>query len=575
MYKITLRLIGLVASKPYLTKAFVYSIFFDGPRATAQRVANKLNGFQQNFRSYRFSLSKPSTYFPPDFLTAYLVAETVIDKAPVIEIHKYQVSADGNHVYQDSFKIMSERESLGDILNKHAQKETSEFLLVASRVGTSADLITKIGDQVFLNKTKASAFYFDSEVKMTQGNILPHFRTGFSIEYLLSNDFVGNAIAFDRQALLSVGGFSPKHKGYALLTDILFKFWISKKEIFHVPEILQRERVGDQLFGGSSKTDAIEVRQQILKQMKVLGTVRPSSRVPGVFEIKPELSAKPLVSIIIPFKDGGEVLKRCFASVFSQTKYPRFEVVAVDNNSCENQTFDLVNQLKEDSRFHLLEYKHVFNYSAINNFAVEKCHGEFVILLNSDTEILSPDWIESLLHYSMQEGIGAVGGLLLYPDRSIEHAGVIIGLGGVAGHSHRGMPSHLNGYFSRPYCAQEVSALTAACLMVKKTIYQEIGGLNEKDLGVLYNDVDFCLRLRRGGYRNIYNPRCEAIHYESRTRGHDFSFSKINRRHREIDFMLDRYSSLFRDGDPFYSPHLGVEGQDFELKRGSIYCGRP
>jgi len=222
-----------------------------------------------------------------------------------------------------------------------------------------------------------------------------------------------------------------------------------------------------------------------------------------------------------------------------------------------------------DNRIKFIDYKDHFNYSKINNFAIQHANGEHLILLNNDIEIITPSWIESLLEHSQQEQIGVVGGKLYYPNNTIQHAGVIIGIGGVAGHSHKNLNRTFSGYFNRASIVQNLSAVTAACFMVKKSIYQKVGGLNQKDLAVSFNDVDFCLRVMEEGYLNIFTPYCEAYHNESLSRGFDCeNIEKSERAAKEVQYMFKRHCNFLKTGDPFYNPNLSLNFEDFRLKEG-------
>ncbi len=249
------------------------------------------------------------------------------------------------------------------------------------------------------------------------------------------------------------------------------------------------------------------------------------------------------------------------------TAYQHFEIIGVDNESREPETAALKEEMAGlDSRIRFISYPHPFNYSAINNFAVRESGGEHVVLMNNDIEVINIDWLDALLEHSQRPEVGAVGAKLYYKNNTIQHAGVIVGIAGFAGHSHRHFPRRSPGYFNRLCCIQDLSAVTAALLMVKKTVFQEVGGLDEEHLGTALNDVDFCLRLREKGYLNIFTPYCEAYHYESVSRGYEDTPEKQERFAQEISYFQERWVDILTAGDPYYNPQLTRDREDFSLR---------
>jgi len=261
---------------------------------------------------------------------------------------------------------------------------------------------------------------------------------------------------------------------------------------------------------------------------------------------------------------------RCFIEEIPRYKstYKIFEIIGISNNSNEQATFNEMQRLEKlDSRIKFYEYNVPFNYSDINNYAVNNyAKGEHIILLNNDIEIITPEWIESMLEHSQRDEVGCVGAKLYYPNDTIQHAGVIMGIGGIAGHSHKHFNRNNPGYISRLNLVQNFSAVTAACLMVKTKIFKELNGLNEENLKIAFNDVDFCLRVKENGYRNIFNPYCEAYHHESISRGHEDSLEKVERFNSEVDYMKERHNDILLKGDPYYNVNLTLYREDFGLR---------
>ena len=275
----------------------------------------------------------------------------------------------------------------------------------------------------------------------------------------------------------------------------------------------------------------------------------------------------PLISIIIPNKDHTEDLDRCIQSIEEKSTYKNYEYIIVENNSTEEETFAYYKKLElENPRAHVIYWDGIFNYSLINNFGAQHAKGEYFLLLNNDTEIINPDCLEELLGYCMRDDVGAVGARLYFEDDTIQHAGVVIGFGGIAGHCFVMQPRGYTGYCHRIICAQDYSAVTAACMMVKRSIFEQVGGLSE-ELQVAFNDIDFCMKIRKAGKLIVYNPYAELYHYESKSRGLEDTPEKVARFNREIAIFEKKWPDIFKTGDPYYNPNLTLDSQDFSLRR--------
>jgi glycosyltransferase involved in cell wall biosynthesis len=275
----------------------------------------------------------------------------------------------------------------------------------------------------------------------------------------------------------------------------------------------------------------------------------------------------PKVSLIIPTRNGYATLSRCVASICEKTSYPRYEIVIVDNQSDDPCTLEYLHDLEARHAARVLRYDHPFNYSAINNFAVDHAGGDVIGLVNDDIEVIAPDWLTEMLSQAIRPDIGAVGAKLYYPDGRLQHGGVIVGLGGVAGHSHKHYPREASGHFHRLSLVQNLSAVTGACLLVRRQIYKAVGGLDEKNLAIAFNDVDFCLRLREAGYRNLWTPYAELYHHESASRGPEDTPAKQARFAREVGYMKARWGKQLLE-DPYYSPNLTLDREDFSIAFG-------
>lgn len=263
----------------------------------------------------------------------------------------------------------------------------------------------------------------------------------------------------------------------------------------------------------------------------------------------------PKVSIVVPTRDRVELLRTCAEGVLKQTDYPDFELIVADNDSGEPETLAYMDEIASDPRVRIVRWPHPFNYSAINNFAARHARGEFLCLLNNDIEVIEPDWLFAMMREAVRPGVGAVGARLLYPDRTIQHAGVAIGIGNAAGHAHRGLEPGEPGYFAQALITRGASAVTAACLLVAKKHFDAVGGLDEEHLAVAYNDVDLCLKLQAAGLRNIYTPAATLIHHESKSRGLDFAPHHLERYMRELSVFQERWNTK-RVVDPWHHPQL-------------------
>lgn len=283
----------------------------------------------------------------------------------------------------------------------------------------------------------------------------------------------------------------------------------------------------------------------------------------GMYRVRYTIPAPDtLISLIIPTRNSLKLIKQCIDSIVSKTTYKNYEILIVDNNSDDPEVLNYFNSLIIDERIHIIRDERPFNYSALNNAAVCQAKGEYIALVNNDIEIITPEWLDEMLGLAIQPGVGVVGARLWYPNDTLQHGGVITGLGGLAGHSHKHLHKNGPGYFYRAQLIQSLSAVTAACLVVKKSIFQEVGGLDEVNLAVAFNDVDFCLRVLKAGYRNVWTPYAELFHHESATRGSEDTPEKKERFRNEMLYMKTRWGESLMN-DPAYSPNLTLDFEDF------------
>jgi O-antigen biosynthesis protein len=288
--------------------------------------------------------------------------------------------------------------------------------------------------------------------------------------------------------------------------------------------------------------------------------------VPNTYRVKyPIPDPAPLVSLLIPTRDRLNLIEPCVRSIIEKSTYKHFEILILDNGSCEPETLEFFEAIKkQDPRVNVISYDRPFNYSAINNYGVQQAKGSIIGLVNNDIEVINPDWLTEMVSQVSRSEIGCVGAKLYFENDTIQHGGVICSLGGVAGHSHKHFPRDHPGYFYRLLLPQSLSAVTAACLLVRRHVYEQVEGLDEENLRIAFNDVDFCLKVREAGYRNLWTPYAELYHYESISRGTEDTPEKQERFRAEIAFMQKKWGSML-DEDPFYSSNLTKDREDFSL----------
>ena len=301
-----------------------------------------------------------------------------------------------------------------------------------------------------------------------------------------------------------------------------------------------------------------------LERTGVKGTVSHTPDL-GFYRVKYPVQGHPLVSIIIPNKDEKETLEKCLESIKKNTLYDNYEIIIVENNSTTDEIFDYYRKISEDPRIHLICWKKEFNYSAINNFGVKNARGEYLLFLNNDVTVITEDWMGEMLGVCQRREVGAVGVKLIYPDNTIQHAGCVIGIGGIAGHMFVDMPADRTGYLHKASILQDMSAVTAACMMMKRSAFDKVGGFTE-ELAVAFNDVDLCLKTTKAGYLVVYDPYARLYHMESKTRGAENNEVKVRRFQREIEYMRCNWIDILKNGDPNYNKNLSLTKWNYSLR---------
>lgn len=398
-----------------------------------------------------------------------------------------------------------------------------------------------------------------------------HFKPDFAPDTLRANNYICHFSVFKRTLLQETELFRKECDG-SQDHDMILRLTAIAKNVVHVPGILYywRAHAGSVASNINAKTYCIDSAKRAvsdhLKSKGIYQTAIVSTRAfETIFRLQYQLTTNGMVSILIPNCDRVEKLRKCIEAIRSNS-YENYEVIIVENNSKEDATFAYYTELDRDKKIRVIRYEGEFNYAKINNFAAKEAKGEFLLLLNNDVEFRNNDFIKELLMYAQREDVGAVGAKLLFPDDTIQHAGIVIGLGAhrTAGHIHYKAENTHIGYMGRLCYAQNVSAVTGAALMVKKSDYDAVGGLDEK-FAVALNDVDFCLRLREKGLLNVFTPFAEGYHYESATRGLDTTGEKAKRYEEECELFKERWKDLLSKGDPYYNPNFTLDRSDYSL----------
>jgi O-antigen biosynthesis protein len=402
---------------------------------------------------------------------------------------------------------------------------------------------------------------YSDEDKLTAAGarVEPFFKPDWSPDLLLSMNYITHFAVFRRSHLQAIGGFRSGYEG-AQDYDLLLRITERTNRIAHIPKILYHWRMGHGSSAGSAsaKPFASESGRRAVGDALNRRGHEASVEVlaPGRYRARYKIHKSPLVSIIIPTRDQVRLLQQCVASIEEKTRYDPYEIVIIDNNSIDPETIHYLDALSDKHR--VLRYPQPFNFSAINNFGADQAKGEQLLFLNDDTQVIDAEWLTALVEQAQRPEVGAVGAKLLYPDNCIQHAGVTLGICGGAGHAFRKLPNNRTAYFGLADLTRNCSAVTAACMIVPRKVFNQVGRFDEK-LKVVYNDVDLCLRIRKQGYLILYTPFAVLYHFESATRGR-------LRPTREEELFCRRWSEAIRGGDPYYNPSLTLTREDWSLK---------
>ena len=472
-------------------------------------------------------------------------------------------------------RVISHQEPLRIAENTNAAIEaaTGDFIAFADHDDTLTAHALFSCVEAINERPETEVLYSDEDKMSIKGNrfFLPHFKPDFNLDLLCTVNYICHLFVVKKELLDQVGMLRPEFDG-AQDYDFIWRCVEATENIYHIPRILYHWRSHEDSTAENpeSKMYAFDAGQRAIEahyeRIGVKAEVYKGEYL-GLYRTRYIRDHDPLISILIPNKDHTADLERCISSIEEKSTYRNYEYIIIENNSTEEETFAYYKELEaRNPKVHVVYWDGPFNYSDINNFGAEYAKGEYLLLLNNDTEVINSDWLEEMLGYCMRPDVGIVGARLYYEDDTVQHAGVVLGFGGIAGHCFVQQPRGNTGYCHRIICAQNYSAVTAACMMVKKSAFDQVGGLSS-DLAVAFNDIDFCLKIQDAGYLVVYNPYVELYHYESKSRGLEDTPEKRERFNREIQTLESHWPEIFTKPDPYYNPNLTLKSQDFSLKR--------
>lgn len=475
-----------------------------------------------------------------------------------------------------------------DLLAPDALYEAVNLIRKGPETGTAVERTTGFGDGM-----RYDVVYTDEDKVDMEGKVhfQPHLKPDFNIDLLRSNNYITHFTLVRRELVEKVGGIRREYDG-AQDHDFILRCVEQASAVGHVPRILYhwRSHMESTSENPFSKQYAVDAGRRAveahLKRMDTAGEVTATKDM-GFYTVRYPYSGTPLVSIVIPSKDEVESLQKCLAAI-EKSEYRNYEVIIVENNSAP-ETFDYYrtiaprecNQqetvcyegtLSGGQRICVAVWKEGFNYSALNNFGVSHAKGDYLVLMNNDIEMIASDWLEEMLGTCQRKEVGIVGAKLYYPDDTVQHAGIVVGIGGnargIGQNMFIGLKRERSGYLHKASLTMDYSAVTAACLMVKRSVYEQVGGFEEK-LAVAFNDVDFCLKVRSQGFLVVYQPRVAAYHYESKSRGSEDSPEKVARFQEEIEYMRNHWIGILKNGDPYYNPNFSAVYPNYSLRDNS------
>ena len=491
-------------------------------------------------------------------------------KIPDVQIQKYIQELNSNKIV---YKNISQNLGISENTNVAISLSTGDYVAFCDHDDViSINALYEVVKAI--NSSDADFIYTDEDILENGIRKNPHFKPDFSPDLLTSYNYICHLCVVKRKLLDEVGLLNKEFDG-AQDYDFVLRATEKAKNIVHIPKVLYHWRAHETSTSYSSSAKEYvymagkRAIEEHFKRINIKAKVEILDE-PGRYRVKYDVIGNPKISIIIPNKDSKSDLKKCIDSIL-KSSYQNYEIVIVENNSKTKEIFDYYDKIQKDNdNIKVVSIKiDKFNYSLINNFGVKNSKGEYIVLLNNDTKVLSNDWMEEMLGICQRDDVGIVGAKLLYPDFKVQHAGVVVGIGGVAGHVNVNIAENEEGYFSRANVINNFSAVTAACLMIKRSIFEKIDGLDEK-LQVAFNDIDLCMKVRKLKYLIVFTPYAKLMHYESKTRGSEDTPEKIKRFESEMDVFKSKWKDELDRGDPYYNINLRLDKVNFEINTNKM-----
>lgn len=491
-------------------------------------------------------------------------------KIPDVQIQKYIQELNSNKIV---YKNISQNLGISENTNVAISFSTGDYVAFCDHDDViSINALYEVVKAI--NSSDADFIYTDEDILENGIRKNPHFKPDFSPDLLTSYNYICHLCVVKRKLLDEVGLLNKEFDG-AQDYDFVLRATEKAKNIVHIPKVLYHWRAHETSTSYSSSAKEYvymagkRAIEEHFKRINIKAKVEILDE-PGRYRVKYDVIGNPKISIIIPNKDSKSDLKKCIDSIL-KSSYQNYEIVIVENNSKTKEIFDYYDKIQKDNdNIKVVSIKiDKFNYSLINNFGVKNSKGEYIVLLNNDTKVLSNNWMEEMLGICQRDDVGMVGAKLLYPDFKVQHAGVVVGIGGVAGHVNVNIAENEEGYFSRANVINNFSAVTAACLMIKRSIFEKIDGLDEK-LQVAFNDIDLCMKVRKLKYLIVFTPYAKLMHYESKTRGSEDTPEKIKRFESEMDVFKSKWKDELDRGDPYYNINLRLDKVNFEINTNKM-----
>lgn len=469
-------------------------------------------------------------------------------------------------------KYLAENKGIAGNSNEALSMATGEFIALLDHDDMLASfaLFEVVAE---INRHHDTDLIYSDEDKLSedgQKRFNLNFKPSWSPDLLRSHNYITHLTVIRKSLIDEIGGFRAGFEG-SQDYDLILRAAEKARRIAHIQKILYHWRTHEKSTADNpgAKLAAYEAGRKAvadhIARLGLKGTVENGAFL-GAYKVKYEIANPPKISIIMPNKDSVNLLKKCIGSILDKTSYKNYEIIIVENNSKDKEIFRYYEQLTAAHKnVRVAVWDKAFNYSAVNNFGVSRAQSGLILLLNNDMEVINPDWMDRMAEHFCRKEVGAVGAKLYYPDNTIQHAGVIVGLGGVAGHSHKHRSRDSFGYFGRLVLTQNLSAVTAACLMMRKEIFDEIGGFDER-YALAFNDVDLCMRIREKGHLIVWTPYAELYHHESVSRGDENTPEKLARFNGEIRIFRKKWMHFIDEGDSYYNPNLTISTEDFTIK---------